>query len=174
MHVLVAVSRDQIPLEQLDKPSCLKTDLFSQLPLDTGLDGLIFPVHVSGGDFHEHSTRRMPVLADQYQFTLGIHRDDGDARPVIDPTLSATPTVGEKDVALEDIEDAAAVHEIPGRFVGFRHCRRDFLSCMGVCCTVDLKAACEARPATPLLSWFSLWRGGAVRWFPSAGRPPKC
>jgi hypothetical protein len=63
----------------------------------------------------------MPVLADQDQFPLGIHRDYGDAGPVIDPALPATPTVGEKDVALEDIEDAATIDEIPDRFIGIGH-----------------------------------------------------
>ena len=55
IHVFVAVSRDQIPLEQLDKPSRLKTDLLGQFPLDAGLDGFVFPVHVPGGDFHDAS-----------------------------------------------------------------------------------------------------------------------
>jgi hypothetical protein len=71
----------------------------------------------------------MPVLADQDQFALGIHGDDGDAGPVVDPALSAAPAVGEKDVALEDIEDAAAIDKIPVRFIGLGHGRCDFLSC---------------------------------------------
>jgi len=65
----------------------------------------------------------MPVLADQDQFPFGVHRDDGYAGPVIDPALSATPTVGETNFTLEDIEDAAAVDKIPDRFIGFRHGR---------------------------------------------------
>jgi hypothetical protein len=63
----------------------------------------------------------MPVLADQDQFAFGIHGNYGDAGPVIDPTLSAIPAVGEKDVALEDIENAAAIDKIPGRLFCFGH-----------------------------------------------------
>ena len=59
-----------------------------------------------------HPARRMPVLADQDQLSLGVHRNDGDAGTVVDPALSAEPAVGQTNVALEDIEDAAVVDEL--------------------------------------------------------------
>jgi hypothetical protein len=61
----------------------------------------------------------MPVLVDQDQFSFGVHGDDGDAGPVIDPALPAAPAVGQMNVALEDIEDAAVINEIPARLVCF-------------------------------------------------------
>ena len=95
VHVFVAVSRNQVSLEQLDEPSRPKARLLGKLPLNALLDGLVFPVHVSGGDLHEHPARRMPVLADQDDVSLGVYRDDRDAGAVVDPALFDDPAVGQ-------------------------------------------------------------------------------
>jgi hypothetical protein len=111
IHVFVAVSRDEIPFEQPDQASRLKTDLLGQFPLDARLDLFALPVHVPGGDLHDDPARRLTVLADEDKPAFRIHWDDGDTWPVVDPALLESPAVGEPYVALIDIEDAAVIDE---------------------------------------------------------------
>jgi hypothetical protein len=53
--------------------------------------------------------------------SIGVHGDNGDAGPVIDPTLLEDPAVGEPHVALIDIENAAMVYEGAVEFSCVRH-----------------------------------------------------
>jgi hypothetical protein len=52
----------------------------------------------------------MTILPNQNQLAFIVYGDDGDTGLVIDPALVAAPTVGEKNLSLQNIEYPAAVN----------------------------------------------------------------
>jgi hypothetical protein len=110
MHVFIPISGNQISVKKTGYPAGLKTGLFSQFPLDTGLGRLPF-INITGRDFQQKVSGGMTVLPDKKKIAFPIHGNYGNAGLMVNPAQTGPVAVGQLDVFFQNREDAAIIND---------------------------------------------------------------